>query len=379
MIYIIIIIILLLFTIQYDVNNKKVSNTLIFLWWLIFVLLAGLRFRVGGDTNAYMLYYNQTLKIADLNYHEFIKDSYQPFWVILCSLSKTVSSDFTFFQFVHAIITNSIIFYFIRKNSNYFFTGILFYFIFYYLYFNTEILRETLAICVFILSLRYYLLKKWTIYYIFCFIAFLFHISAIVLFFLPLFSSIWTKRSYFIFFVVILVLLILLSKFNIYEKIFDLIPNEDIRSKAKIQTVAPGAKANIFGVIYTSVVNIIIPFTLIYVSEQFVGYKSEFRSLLYAYILISLIAIFLSPTYRFLNYLNPIYYLFLANMLHELFRYPRVRRFRYTIVLFIFLLPFSVHLMTLFRNTSDNGPVRRFYSRWYPYHSVFTKGNVSER
>jgi hypothetical protein len=373
MIYIFIIIFLFLFALQYDVNRHEVSNTLIISWWLIFVLLAGLRFKVGGDSEFYRLYYSQIPRITEFSYHELLKDDYQPFWVILCSLCKSISKDFTFFQFVHAIITNSIIFYFIKKNSSYFFTGILFYFIFYYLYFNTEILRETLAVCIFLLSLRYYVQKKWAKYYLLCFIAFGFHISAIVLFFFPLFSELWTKRSYFIFFIIILILLIIFSKLNIYQRIFDLIPSEGIRSKAKLQTIAPGAKANIYGVIYNSVVNIIIPVILLYVGEQFVKYKYEFRNLLYIYIFISLTSIFLSPGYRFLNYLTPIYYLFLANMLNELFRYPRVRKYRYTIVLFLFLLPFSVQLMTLFRGTSEKGHITRFYSRWYPYHSVFTK------
>jgi hypothetical protein len=379
MLYIFIIIVLFLFALQYDVNRHKVSNTLIVSWWLVFVLLAGLRFKVGGDTSYYMTYYDQIPKISGFSYHTLLNDAFQPLWVILCSICKTISNDFTFFQFVHAIITNSIIFYFIKKNSNYFFTGILFYFIFYYFYFNTEVLRETLAICVFLLSVRYFFLRKWTIYYLLCFVAFGFHISAIILFFFPLFSKLWTKRSYFIFFIIILILLIIFNKINIYQKIFDLIPNEEMRAKAISQTAAPEAKANIYGVIYTSVVNIIIPFILIYIGEQFLKYKFEFRNFLYLYVLISLFSIFLSPGYRFLNYLTPIYYLFLANMLNELFIYPPVRKYRYTIVLFIFLLPFSVQLMTLFRNTSDQGPATRFYSRWYPYHSVFNKGIESKK
>jgi hypothetical protein len=195
MIYIIIFLFLFLSAIHYDVNGYKVNNYLVFIWWLIFVLLAGLRYRVGCDTFSYMLSYKTIPTIENLTYKQLVSNVYQPFWVILSSLCKSVSKDFTFFQLVHAVIANSIIFYFIRKNSIYFFTGILFYFIFYYLYFNMEILRETLAICVFLLSLKYFFSNKWLKYYIFCFIALMFHLSAILLFFLPLFKSIWTSRS----------------------------------------------------------------------------------------------------------------------------------------------------------------------------------------
>ena len=371
MIYIIILLFLLAFAIQYDVNNYRVSNTLIFFWWLIFVLLAGLRYRVGGDTISYMIYYERIPVLKNLEFSKLMSDEYQPFWVILCSFCKSINKDFTFFQLVHAVITNTIIFYFIRKNTNYFFTGILFYFIFYYLYFNTEILREALAVCVFLLSLKYFFSEKWLLYYIFCFVAFMFHISAVILFFLPLFNKLWTNRSYFIFFAILLILFILFK--NYISELINYIPHEGIRLKASHLMGALGASANLNGIIYTSVVYIIIPLILIYISEQFVGYKSSFRPFLIAYITISLVSIFLSPVYRFLNYITPIYFLFLANMLHELFRYSRVRRFRYTFVLIVFLLPFSVHLLTIGKNTSDKVPGTRFYSRYTPYYSVLNK------
>jgi hypothetical protein len=372
MIYIIILLFLLLFSIHYDVNNYRVSNTLIFFWWLIFVLLAGLRYRVGGDTISYMIYYEKVPDLKHLNFNYLISNEYQPLWIILCSLCKSITKGFTFFQIIHAIILNSVIFYFIRKNTSYFFTGILFYFIFYYLYFNTEILREALAVSVFLLSLKYFFSEKWLMYYILCFVAFMLHLSAVILFFLPLFKTIWTNRSYIILSVILLTLFILFKNY-ISNNLINYIPYEAIRIKATNLMGALGAKANLNGIIYTSVVYIIIPLVLIYISEQFVGYKSRFRPFLIAYITISLVSIFLSPVYRFLNYITPIYYLFLANMLHELFRYSRVRRFRYTIVLIVFLLPFSVHLLTIGKNTSDKVPGTRFYSRYTPYYSVLNK------
>jgi hypothetical protein len=152
--------------------------------------------------------------------------------------------------------------------------------------------------------------------------------------------------------------------------ILDFIPNEAIRFNARKYL---GARANINGIIYISVVKIIIPWILFYISEQIVGYKSRFRPFLYVYILIAMISIFLGPFYRFANYITPIYYLFLANMLHELFRYPPIRKFRYTIVFLIFLLPFSVHLLTIGSSRSSMVKGTRLYTIWYPYHTVFTR------
>lgn len=378
MIYLIIFLLLLLSAIHYDVNSYRVKNYHIFIWWLIFVLLAGLRYRVGGDTLSYMIYYERVPVIKDLDFSKLISDEYQPLWVILCSLCKSITKDFTFFQIIHAIITNSIIFCFIRKYTSYFFTGILFYFIFYYFYFNTEILRETLAVCVFLLSLKYFFSKRWLIYYSLCFVAFMFHLSAVILFFLPLFKILWTNRSYLIFSAVLLILFILFKNY-ISGSLINYIPYEAIRIKASHLMGSLGATANLNGIIYTSVVNIIIPLILIFISEEFVGYKSRFRPFLFAYILISLISLFLGPVYRFLNYITPIYYLFLADLLHELFRFSRVRRFRYIIVLLVFLLPLSVHLLTIGKDTSAKVPGTRLYARWYPYYSVFNKKTDKNR
>lgn len=375
MIYLVILLFLFLFAIQYDLNNYKVSNSIIFFWWLIFVLLAGLRYRVGGDTLFYINYFNGIPDLSDVTYDYIVTNYYQPFWVLLCSLCKSFSKDFTFFQFIHAIITNTVIFYFIKKNTDYFFTGILFYFIFYFLYFNMEVLRETLAICVFLLSLKYFFSNKWLIYYLFCFIAFMFHLSAIMLFFLPLFRIVWTGRTYFIVTLLILIIFILFKN-NILMNILNIIPNEEIRFTASKYL---GAKANINGIIYNTVVNILIPGFILFMSERILGYKSRFRPFLYLYIIIYLISIFLAPFYRFANYITPIYYLFLANMIHELFRHAPFRQFRYTIVLLIFLIPFSLHLMTVSKDTSDRVPGTRFYSIWYPYYTVFTKETDKKR
>ena len=232
-----------------------------------------------------------------------------------------------------------------------------------------EILRETLAICVFLLSLKYFFSNKWLKYYILCFIAFMFHLSAILLFFLPLFKSIWTSRSYIIVFFTILIILILFKN-TILSNILSLIPIEGIRLSASKYL---GAKANLNGIIYISVVKIFIPGFIFYISENIIGYKSIFRPFLYLYILISIISIFLGPFYRFENYITPIYFLFLANMMHELFHCPRVRSFRYTIVFLIFLLPFSMQIITIGKDTSERVPGTRFYSFWYPYSSVINK------
>ena len=107
---------------------------------------------------------------------------YQPFWYIFNAAIKSVYDDFTFFQFVHAIIVNTAIFYLIPKYTKKKFLGILVYFIFFYLYFNTEILREVLAIVFFLFAYPLIFKKKYIQYFLLCGCAYMFHAFAMFTF-----------------------------------------------------------------------------------------------------------------------------------------------------------------------------------------------------
>ena len=96
-----------------------------------------------------------------------------------------VGDDFVYFQLLHIIILNSCLFYFISKSTEYRFSALFFCFIYYYLYFSTEILRESLAIFVFVLNYKNYEEGNWFKYYCGVCIAILFHISAVILIVFP--------------------------------------------------------------------------------------------------------------------------------------------------------------------------------------------------
>lgn len=72
MIYILLFLFLLVPVIRYDLLAKKGGEDL---WYwtsvILLVLVAGLRYRVGGDTLVYMAEYNMYPKIDELAYFDF--------------------------------------------------------------------------------------------------------------------------------------------------------------------------------------------------------------------------------------------------------------------------------------------------------------------
>lgn len=153
---------------------------------ILVVLLMGLRNYVGGDTIGYMERWKKMPLLSELPDFDFLHAEYQPFWYILNSICKSITKEFWLFQIVHTTIVNSVIFYIISKYSKYRFTVALLYVVATMLYFNCEILRESLSLSFGLLGLLYYKARRWKKYYFFALIALAFHKSAMILLFLPL-------------------------------------------------------------------------------------------------------------------------------------------------------------------------------------------------
>lgn len=195
MLYFIIFIIFLIPVIIYDyrivskhrLSPKYVSLKYYYFELLVLILVAGLRNFVGGDTIGYMndWYYIPTIK--DIMSFNFLLAKYGPAWYILSSLCKTICKEFYFFQLIHAILINSIIFMFVYKYCKFKYTVILIYFVCNYLYFNMEILRQSISIVIFLLTIPYFIHKQWAKYYLLVLLCLSFHKSSVILLVIPFF------------------------------------------------------------------------------------------------------------------------------------------------------------------------------------------------
>ncbi len=184
--YIIVLFALIYGLIYYDVLGKKDKrNIWLYFEWLLLVLLAGLRYKVGGDT---ILYQDQFESNVDTwrDVEIFGDSRYGFLWTSFVIICKKIVDSFYFLQIVHAIITNSIVLWFFKKHTSRHFTANFLYFILYYLNYNTEVLRATLAVCCFLLAYDFLKKKKYFNYYLLCTIGVGFHIEAIITFIFPI-------------------------------------------------------------------------------------------------------------------------------------------------------------------------------------------------
>jgi len=104
MIYLIILIILLVPVFLYDVAgfNKGMNGWYIF-EFTILVLLAGLRYRVGGDTLFYMGFFDEYPQLNELSDFDFAGAEFNPLWYIFNAITKFIHNDFVTFQIIQAI------------------------------------------------------------------------------------------------------------------------------------------------------------------------------------------------------------------------------------------------------------------------------------
>ena len=161
---------------------------------LIFLFLA-LRYNFGND---YMQYLNGFIKTKSYSTGDFFdkKNYYEPGWIFLCWL---FNKSFGFFAMVAVLaLLNCLVYYhFIKKfvpKKNYWLAVFIYIFNPAFMLVHSSAMRQSLAIIIFIFSLKY-LYKKDAIRYFLCVgSALFFHTSAIILFPIYLISFVNLKN-----------------------------------------------------------------------------------------------------------------------------------------------------------------------------------------
>jgi len=170
-------------------NARIASNTRKFMVAVIcgyVILLFGFRYRVGIDTINYMSAYSAIPSWQNFINLDFFQTRFEPGYLLICVICKSIMSDFWLIQIVMSAITNIGIFIFLYRYSKNPFVGILIYFVIACPYFSTEIMRESAAIAIFLLNYENLKNKKWIRFYLISFISISFHYSAIIVWLFPL-------------------------------------------------------------------------------------------------------------------------------------------------------------------------------------------------
>lgn len=351
-------IIAFLSSIQYDVGRRENSRKYI-IWWGLYIyllLLIGLRYMVGGDSYFYMLYFNEAdpSSLFDLSWDS----EYQPLFTFLVSLSKIVYPDFVSFQLLHAFIINTSLFYFISKNTPYRFAALSLCFLCFYINFSVEILRESLAIIIFIFNYKNLEEKKWLKYYVGVGFAFMFHLSAIFLIVLPFFVNLKLNRKY--------IILLVLSCLILYylEFVFSFFGNiEKIGKKINDYSEAAYGWKSTFLFLMTRT---LIPVGLGFWAKKKLHMPIKYESMLCVFGLLGVGSVFNAIIFtRFSNYLMPLYVITLAGILCPCFK-KAVSSLQKQVAFLLCIIIFVTYSIGSFYWPD------RYYQKWIPYYSIFS-------
>lgn len=189
MIYLVVVFVLLVLAIHYDINGKTINRDFWYrLMLLTFILIAGLRWRLGLDTPNYLGYfYHNYPPLSEFSFENYTISNH-PLYVLINSAIISLGGRFFVVQLIQSSIVNILIFKYIRKHSSYIFTCIFFYFTCYcYTEFNMEIMKGGISIVICLFAFDYILEKKILKGFALLVLALLFHVQTLILFVLPIF------------------------------------------------------------------------------------------------------------------------------------------------------------------------------------------------
>ncbi|WP_426474919.1 EpsG family protein [Chryseobacterium balustinum] len=364
---------MLLFVKYMNSTKKNEGKYLYYLFMVLLVLVCTFRYRVGGDSLHYHDIFDSYPKFSELSSYDFQNSQYNFGWIIFNAAIKSICDSFYFFQFIHAFIINTAIFYFIKKYTINKFLTIIFYLFFNFLYFNMEVLRESLAVSFFLVSIPYLLNKKWLTYYLLCLLAYSFHSSAFILFVLPLFA-IEIKVKYQI---SILILLTLLINF---VPIGDLISN--YLGFLSVTQVASrnylNKDINVGGILAQMLK--IIPILFIFIIYKRKKLNHQFAIFVMPYLVLGTLSSFIPGVYRFLNYLIIPILIFAVDLCYFFLRRKHKYIFSYYKVVGSLCLLILMQLQYFTRDMAKFSQVNSvFFDLYIPYHSILDEKKDSTR
>lgn len=365
MIYILIIMLLAAFALLHDILGVRQGKTVSY-WFSYFILvcLAGFRYKVGGDTYNYMFMHDYLPNLGMLFTTEVGFERLQPLWLVFSAISKSIGEDFFILQILHSVVINAVLFNYFEDNSKFRHTAVFIYSFSLFPIFNFEILRESLAICVFLIAVQYYLSKKWLRYYLLSVVAFLFHFSAVILFILPLIKNVQLKAGG---------LLILFTVSALLSPVLNSVLNSTIA--VQMFGVAFGVYVNynytIFGLISILIMYLIVPYFFTWVTQRRLSIKYKYGSLAGVGLLVAACIPLYYIFYRFFNYFSVFFMLMACDAFHGVASLRKLRRIKLIVMLVSMSLIFIFYAGKYFQDTSHLSTSTRWYNRWYPYYSIF--------
>lgn len=377
MIYIVVFLYILISALVFEgKKSDMVSKTNWIIVFSVFVLLFGLRYRIGGDSiqcEDNFLQYGESALRYDL--HFTILDRHQPLWVIMCSYINMLGGQFVVLQLIESFAINYAIFFFISKYSNHKYYVLVLYYVLWYQYYTTEILRESFAVAVFLLSFNYFINKNWLKYYLFVFIAIMFHSSALILLVFPLLLRISENVNFYKLIVVIISLMAFILAVD-----FSTLFQADINSYEYrlMNSYYFTGKQNFYGILESSLFRL-LPYIVTFIIFTRSGLKKEKDFfIIFSICVFAVVAVVLPQSSRYMNYLHIPYIVLLVDLMFE----KVIVWKKYNVYLYIVLVVLTYNRVNWYFHDYSNltgCKGDRYYNLFIPYNSVLKPQKDTER
>ena len=383
-IYIALLLYIIFLICKYDFNKcKKGKSIHFYILLVLFILVAGLRYRLGVDTTRYMLAFEGLSTLSNFDLSTINDYKYDPLFLLLILSCKTIYPEFFFFQLVQATLVNVLVLQFFRKHTQKYFVAILLYYVMEYVNYNMEVLRESCAVAIFLWAWGFYAENKKTKFLLCLIPAYLFHTSAIMLFLfaLPIIFNIDKKIHIDASLIIVGLVAGVFVSFIIYFILHNMdfiLMNPRILEKMDVYQDTE-TQINALGIISIFLLNIFIPFWCLIRGPKI----KEYNQLEYTLIFGAFLSLLCIPIYIFTRY-NNYFFPFIIIAVVNLISISKIRihsnfYIKPTIFTCIFLFsPYFVNQL-LIMSSSVEGSKYKNYQRYIPYSSVFDETEDPDR
>lgn len=163
------------------VKQEKYKIYLTVVGILIFFFFFGFRGFIAGDWTVYYPFFKECDINNVLNYSLKNAD-FEPGFTLLCVVCKYIYNDWSFFQIVVSIIDTTLLIIFLRKTIDNIPYGLMIYITFNGIIISTDLMRNSIAIMIFINSLHFIKERRIIPYMGLCLLALTFHTSSLLFF-----------------------------------------------------------------------------------------------------------------------------------------------------------------------------------------------------
>lgn len=396
MLYISIIILLLALIYHYDYQGHKKGRKEIYITCaVIFILVAGLRYRLGTDTIAYENKYPFFPDLFEYFSFDFSQTRYGPGFILFAAIPKTISNEFVLLQLFHAAFVTSVVFYFFYTNTHHPFFAVLLYGLISYFPFTFEVLRESCAVCMLLIGWKFFLKSKWIKYYVCAIIAILFHPSGAVMLILPLgyiqpIRSIFKIGKYFWISLglVYIIVMFLSIKFFDLIRLIEIADVDNYANSYENSKYATGSSMNIVGIVSWCTRVILYPLLAIIIIKRQHRIKtsdtindeklSKLEYMTCWFVYIAIMTLYIKLFYRFNNYFYPFAIVAISDAVFSKIKISNsTYRLRFTFWIAVLTPFFLTNFYGLFNNDSGSGIP--YIRRYYPYSSVINPHKDKQR